>query len=294
MKNYNLTIFDFLRLIRFKNQIKNLIVFLPVFFAGEVSMASQNFHLSIQVFVLFFFSTSISYLINDFFDFDQDKVHPEKSNKIIFKKNLSKYFLLKLILIFTVLYSLSLFILEINFVSKLLTLFYLLLVSLYSVVLKKIIYIEIILVSIGYVVRLLSAEFTTNLYSDLLIFLIMFSSVFFVILLKRYSELKKYVQFRKVLKSYNPKTLLYLIFASYFFVIALPISITLFKMTIYGLYGLGGVLSNVLVIMVLTKFLIAGLKQHTFEDPTNYLFRDVVSITSILLYVGIFSLIMYF
>ena len=135
MKNYNLTIFDFLRLIRFKNQIKNLIVFIPVFFAGEVSMASQNFHLSIQVFVLFFFSTSISYLINDFFDFDQDKVHPEKSNKIIFKKNLSKYFLLKLVLIFSVLYTLSLFIFEINFASKLLTIFYLLLVSLYSVVL---------------------------------------------------------------------------------------------------------------------------------------------------------------
>ena len=293
MKNYNLTIFDFLRLIRFKNQIKNLIVFLPVFFAGEVSIASQNFHLSIQVFVLFFFSTSISYMINDFFDFDQDKVHPEKSNKIIFKKNLSKYFLLKLVLIFSVLYTLSLFIFEINFASKLLTIFYLLLVSLYSVVLKKIIYIEIIVVSIGYVVRLLSAEFTTNLYSDLLIFLIMFSSVFFVILLKRYSELKKYVQFRKVLKSYKPKTLLYLIFASYFFVIIAHFYFTL-QDEIYGLYGLGGVLSNVLVIMVLTKFLIAGLKQHTFEDPTNYLFRDVVSITSILLYVGIFSLIMYF
>ena len=293
MKNYNLTIFDFLRLIRFKNQIKNLIVFLPVFFAGEVSIASQNFHLSIQVFVLFFFSTSISYLINDFFDFDQDKVHPEKSNKIIFKKNLSKYFLLKLILIFSVLYSLSLFILEINFASKLLTLFYLLLVSLYSIVLKKIIYIEIIVVSIGYVVRLLSAEFTTNLYSDLLIFLIMFSSVFFVILLKRYSELKKYVQFRKVLKLYKPKTLLYLIFASYFFVIIAHFYFTL-QDEIYGLYGLGGVLSNVLVIMVLTKFLIAGLKQHTFEDPTNYLFRDVVSITSIFLYVGIFASIMYF
>ena len=293
MKNFNLKIVDFLRLIRFKNQIKNLIVFLPVFFTGEVSMASQNFHLSIQVFVLFFFATSISYLINDFFDFDQDKVHPEKSNKIIFKKNIPKYFLLKLILIFSVLYSLSLFILEINFTSKLLTLFYLLSVSLYSVVLKKIIYIEIIVVSIGYVVRLLSAEFTTNLYSDLLIFLIMFSSVFFVILLKRYSELKKYVQFRKVLKSYKPKTLLYLIFTSYFFVIIAHFYFTL-QDEIYGLYGLGGVLSNVLVIMVLTKFLIAGLKQHTFEDPTNYLFRDVVSITSILLYVGIFSLIMYF
>jgi len=293
MKNYNLTIFDFLRLIRFKNQIKNLIVFLPVFFAGEVSMASQYFHLSIQVFVLFFFSTSISYLINDFFDFDQDKVHPEKSNKIIFKKNIPKYFLLKLILIFSVLYSLSLFILEINFTSKLLTLFYLLSVSLYSVVLKKIIYIEIIVVSIGYIVRLLSAEYATNLYSDLLIFLIMFSSVFFVILLKRYSELKKYVQFRKVLKSYKPKTLLYLIFTSYFFVIIAHFYFTL-NDEIYVLYGLGGVLSNVLVIMVLTKFLIAGLKQHTFEDPTNYLFRDVVSITSILLYVGIFSLIMYF
>jgi|TARA_B110000438_G_scaffold297096_1_gene342913 4-hydroxybenzoate polyprenyltransferase len=293
MKNYNLTIFDFLRLIRFKNQIKNLIVFLPVFFAGEVSMVSQNFYLSIQVFVLFFFSTSISYLINDFFDFDQDKVHPEKSNKIIFKKNLSKYFLLKLILIFSVFYSLSLVILEINFVSKLLTLFYLLLVSLYSVVLKKIIYIEIIAVSIGYVVRLLSAEFTTNLYSDFLIFVIMFSSVFFVILLKRYSELKKYVQFRKVLKSYNPKTLLYLIFANYSFVIITHFYFTL-QDEIYGSYGLGGVLSNVFVIMVLTKFLIAGLKQHAFEDPTNYLFRDVVSIASILLYVGIFSLIMYF
>ena len=293
MKNYNLTIFDFLRLIRFKNQIKNLIVFLPVFFVGEVSIASQNFHLSIQVFVLFFFSTSISYLINDFFDFDQDKVHPEKSNKIIFKKNLSKYFLLKLVLIFSVLYTLSLFIFEINFASKLLTIFYLLLVSLYSVVLKKIIYIEIIIVSIGYIMRLLSAEFATNLYSDLLIFLIMFSSVFFVILLKRYSELKKYVQFRKVLKLYKPKTLLYLIFASYFIVIAGHFYYT-FQDTIYSLYGMGGVLSNILVVIVLTKFLIAGLKQYTFEDPTNYLFRDVVSITSILLYVGIFASIMYF
>lgn len=292
MKKYSLSIFDFLSIIRCKNQIKNLIIFLPVFFSGDLYISSQYFQISIQVFILFFFSTSISYLLNDFFDFDQDKDHPMKSKKIIFKLNLSKYFLLRLIFIFSLLYFLFLLIFEVNFIAKLLTLLYILIVTLYSVILKKIIYFEILLLSSGYVIRLLSAEIATNLYSDFLIFVIMFLSVSFVILLKRYSEFKKYINFRKVLQHYNSKTLLNLIFMNYFFIISAHFYYT-FQNSIYTIYGLGGLLSNVLVIIVLTKFLISGTRQYTFEDPTNYLFNDLVSISSIFIYMGIFSSIMY-
>ena len=172
-------------------------------------------------------------------------------------------------------------------------LLYLLISLIYNLKLRSLVLIDCFTLAVLYTLRIISGAAAVNLVPSF--WLLSFSIFIFLSLafVKRYSELKKYVQFRKVLKSYNPKTLFYLIFASYFFVIIAHFYYTL-QDEIYGLYGLGGVLSNVLVIMVLTKFLIAGLKQHTFEDPTNYLFRDVVSITSILLYVGIFASITYF
>ena len=70
MKNY-------LKLIRVKHWLKNFLVVLPLFFS--INLFNTNLiYKCIIAFIIFSFSSSIVYIINDLSDLEKDKLHPIK------------------------------------------------------------------------------------------------------------------------------------------------------------------------------------------------------------------------
>ena len=65
------------RLIRINNWIKNIIIFLPIFFAQEFFQLSKLIELALA-FIAFSFITSSIYILNDILDIKEDRNHPLK------------------------------------------------------------------------------------------------------------------------------------------------------------------------------------------------------------------------
>ncbi|MDP1799959.1 MAG: prenyltransferase, partial [Bacteroidota bacterium] len=66
-----------LKLIRINHWIKNLYVFAPIFFSGQIAN-SEKLLQSVYAFFIFSFAASSIYILNDILDVEDDKAHPEK------------------------------------------------------------------------------------------------------------------------------------------------------------------------------------------------------------------------
>ena len=71
---------QYLKLARIPQWYKNLVIFLPIFFTGNMfNMAIIE--MTLLGFLSLSFISSANYIINDIVDIKKDKVHPEKSKR---------------------------------------------------------------------------------------------------------------------------------------------------------------------------------------------------------------------
>lgn len=170
---------QFFVLVRFKEWVKNIIVFAPLFF----STTMFNWNLIVDAtlaFIAFCLLSGSVYIINDISDLEFDKQHPIKKNRPLAKGKIGKKAALvfAIILLFVAL-SLSLFL---NQKVSFVLLSYFGLNLLYSFWLKNITLIDIIIISIGFVLRLLAGAFSTVIIlSDWILLLTLLLSVFLVL-----------------------------------------------------------------------------------------------------------------
>lgn len=141
----------YFKLIRLNNWVKNLFIFIPLFFSSEL-LNSNKFILTLFGAIGFSFVTSFVYIINDIFDIDFDKNHPDKKYRPISSGLISirKSIIIGLFLFFIGLTTLWFT----SFHSFLITVFYFILNVLYSYKLKHIPIIDFVVVSIGFVIRI--------------------------------------------------------------------------------------------------------------------------------------------
>ena len=78
-----------LRLIRVQQWVKNLFLFLPIFFAGQLFNNVYNLFQLCLGFLSFSFIASSIYIINDYQDIEEDKKHPVKKNRPLASGELS-------------------------------------------------------------------------------------------------------------------------------------------------------------------------------------------------------------
>lgn len=67
----------YIKLIRVKHYIKNLLIFLPIIFSQRITDITALTK-TLITFILFCISTSIIYVVNDIKDIDKDRNHPKK------------------------------------------------------------------------------------------------------------------------------------------------------------------------------------------------------------------------
>ena len=179
----------YVKLFRLNNWVKNLFIFLPLFFSGEF-FNHIKFINTFYVTLGFSLVTGFIYIINDIFDIEFDKIHPEKRNrpipsgKISIKQSLILGICL-LLLGLTGLWKISIY-------SFFLSIFYVLLNFLYSIKLKQIPILDFIIVASGFVIRIIIGSEIGNLELTQWMIIMVFLLSLFIAVSKRRDDVYQY------------------------------------------------------------------------------------------------------
>lgn len=191
-----------LQLLRLHQWIKNLLLFVPIFFSGQI----QNIDLLLQVLVAFFsysLMASTVYILNDYVDIQRDKLHPTKQNRPLASGKVSKsqaqiLFVILLIsslgISFLVSYKLTI-ILAIYFVVNVL----------YSLRLKHEAIVDITIIATGFLLRIFAGSIPFEIVVSKWLIIMIFLSAMFIGIAKRRGELilENDGATRKSLEGYN-------------------------------------------------------------------------------------------
>ena len=177
---------DFLKLIRFSQWPKNFLIFLPFIMANEYSYL--NIYTGIIGFFIFSLAASTVYIFNDLIDLPLDRIHPTKKNRPIASNSVSKN---KAKTILLILMITSLYFGFINNVILILLVYFFMNI-LYTLVIKKIKFLDIILLSLFYIIRIYFGGELNK--TEISIWLYIFCIIAFMslVILKRVNEIKKY------------------------------------------------------------------------------------------------------
>lgn len=197
---------QYLKLIRPFHWVKNFLIFVPLFFSGQL-LNERKILLSVLGFIAFSFVASSVYIINDIQDADKDRKHPKKRFRPIASGKISKRnatVFLCFLLIISMLIMFYLAKQNGNILASFgLPIFYLLMNIAYSNGLKNIPLVDVIIIAIGFVIRLLYGGVLTAIPISDSLLLTVISASMFLGFGKRRNELKKGTSTRKVLKAYS-------------------------------------------------------------------------------------------
>ena len=200
-------ILEYLKLIRVHQWYKNLVIFLPIFFMGNL----LNFSMLKEVFIgmiALCLVSSANYIINDILDVKRDKLHPEKKHRPIASGKVS---ILEASIIGAVLFALSLYIAQYFSLLFLLSVVFLFISTLaYSLHFKNEPILDMLLIAVNFVVRVISGAFIIKAFISPWLVLCPFFLALFLTIGKRDADLKVLkkdaVKHKEVLKYYDLQT----------------------------------------------------------------------------------------
>ncbi len=199
----------YVQIVRPTQWVKNLLVFAPLFFARELF----NLHaVSVALLTGIAFSSAASavYVFNDICDVQRDRAHPKKRHRPLASGALS---ITKAKWLWVLLFIFTLYILSRVPVVMPVILLYVVVNTVYSVWLKHVAVVDILLVASFYLMRLIAGgEATATTLSPWIILCVFFGALF-VILGKRRAEFKREER-RKVLDNYSREALDFMLVAS--------------------------------------------------------------------------------
>lgn len=264
-------------LLRPKNWIKNILVFIPLFFSLNTSVDGY-FKLAIG-FICFCLVSSCVYIINDLNDLEQDKMHPEKKNRPL-AAGLIRPINAKIVsaILFCLAICLNIFLCNKIFTSTNGIIFgYLIINILYSKGLKNFPIIDIFILSGCFILRLFYGSELVSVPVSNWLFLTTLSGTLFLGIGKRQKELGK-GNVRLVLESYTES------FLEKFSTICLGLTIIFYSFWVMNQDNNILYLSIPLVIFILMQYTLL-LEKEKSGDPTTIFFKSKVTIISSVLYV---------
>ncbi|HMC83289.1 MAG TPA: UbiA prenyltransferase family protein, partial [Candidatus Polarisedimenticolia bacterium] len=150
---YSTTFLALLEATRPRQWIKNLLLFAPLLFAKKLGDPARLLQ-SLSAFALFCSLSGVVYLLNDILDLDRDRLHPLKSQRPLASGRLSLTTALSgAIVLFTFAMAAS-FTLSLPFGAV--GLIYVLLNLVYSLWLKDVVILDVMVIAFGFVLRALA------------------------------------------------------------------------------------------------------------------------------------------
>lgn len=272
-----------LKLLRVKHYIKNLFIFAPLFFSFV--FIKDDVIKSIIAFFLFSFIASSIYILNDLKDIDYDKLHPKKKFRPIpsgkIKKNEAK-----LISIFLSLVSLGVAF-SFNFSLFIILLTYYLMNLAYTFKLKDFPVIDIIIISTGFVLRLLAGSSVVAIPLSLWIIFITFLLALFLALGKRRDELLLLSTGKKIRKNITFYSLKKIEFTLTIISALIIIAYIIFANSsdTINKFGSDIIYSSIFVIAGFIRYYYLIFIKKYYADPTELLAKDFLLKTIIALWI---------
>lgn len=199
-----LNIKDILRLIRPHQYIKNFFIFMPLFFAGQIGNTELLLNVVIA-FVAFSITASAIYVLNDYHDIEEDKQHPKKKYRPLASGSISKS---QAIIIMPVLLVVgSTLMLSLSLKAGEILAAYVVMNIAYSFYLKYVAILDVVIIAIGFVLRLFIGSMVTGTSLSMWIVIMTFLLALFMALGKRRNDVLIYLEvgkkMRKVIGDYN-------------------------------------------------------------------------------------------
>jgi len=290
----------YLKLLRVEQWVKNLFVFVPLFFSGNI----KNVDLltkSIFAFIIFSLAASIVYILNDYNDIEADSKHPEKRKRPLASGAISKS---KAIGIFIGLIAadIALVLFAQAYFHEMLWKFAIIIGSYfvmnlaYTFRLKHVPIIDIFIIALGFVLRVLAGGYITGISISQWAILLTFVLALVLAIGKRRGELinaQVSGKTRKALDGYNVQ------FAD----ITLSISVTL-AIVCYLMFTLSPEVQAkfhqrvfytvIFVVFAFLRYLQQTLVYNRTESPTKIVYRDRYIQVTLLLWVAAFLIQIYF
>lgn len=200
----SMNIISILQLIRPHQYIKNLFIFLPIFFALKITDTGLLLN-AIIAFIAFSLTASAIYTLNDYHDIEEDKHHPKKRSRPLASGAISK---VQAIIIMSILSILSITIMfSLSMQATIILIGYIVMNIAYSFYLKHVAILDISIIAIGFVLRLFIGSAVTNIPLSMWIVIMTFLLALFMALAKRRDDLLIYLdtgqKMRKVIDGYN-------------------------------------------------------------------------------------------
>jgi 4-hydroxybenzoate polyprenyltransferase len=200
-----MSFYDFLRLMRVNQWYKNLVIFLPLIFVAHFFRVGEFLGILLGFLALCLIS-SVNYIINDFVDRKKDRLNPEKKDKPLVTGVVKGYqAVILLVFLFGSSILLSVF-LSTMFMFSVLALF--LSSQLYSFFFKEELFLDILFISVNFVIRAIAGTFIINVSISPWLVLCTFFLSLFLSVGKRKSESmllgSSASSHRKVLAYYSP------------------------------------------------------------------------------------------
>ncbi len=195
---------NIIRLFRVDQYIKNFFIFLPLFFALKITETELLINAAIAFFA-FSMAASAIYIFNDYRDIEEDKLHPKKKYRPLASGAIDKH---KALWIMTGLFVSGLAIMAcLSPTTAGILLAYVIMNLAYSFYFKQVAIIDIVIIAIGFVLRLFVGSAVTGIPLSMWIIVMTFLLALFLALAKRRDDCLIFLDtgksMRKVVNGYN-------------------------------------------------------------------------------------------
>lgn len=280
---------------RVKHYVKNVLVFLPLFFSGLVTNLSAIKY-SVSGFISFCLIASFVYVFNDLRDAKSDRNHSKKRTRPIACYMIRPYeAIVMMCILFAGSIAINILTFGVNIGFLALILLYAVINLLYTFVLKNIPIIDAFILALCYMIRVLFGGMIIGVSVSKWLYLTILCGALFMGFGKRRNEISQETNTtRKVNKFYNYKFLdknLYL---------CLAMCLVFYSLWATDLICTGGSFNKLLLLATIPLIYFIMMRysldiEHTSNngDPIDVLFKDYVLICSAVVFVGMLVIAVY-
>lgn len=276
--------------------IKNLFIFVPLFFALKITDASLLVN-AIIAFIAFSLTASAIYMLNDYCDIEEDRKHPKKKHRPLASGAISKSQAM-VIMVVSGGIGFALIAIAIHSLEALAILAAYVVVNIaYSFYLKHVAILDVTIIATGFVLRLFIGSVVTDTALSTWIVVMTFLLALFLALAKRRDDVLTYLEtgkkMRRVINGYN---LQFLDTA-----MAIMASVVIVAYTIYTtsaevverFHSQYLYLTALFVILGIMRYLQIAFVHQDSGSPTNIVLKDRFMQITILAWVVTFVWVLY-
>ena len=262
-------------LLRPNQYIKNIFIFLPLFFSLKIIELNLFLNATIA-FIAFSLISSAVYIFNDFHDIKEDRLHPKKKSRPLASGTITKSQSIGIMVVFFLLGFGLTSILHIS--VTMIVLAYAAMNIIYTLYLKKVAIIDVTIIAFGFVMRIFVGSYSTDVPLSKWIIIMTFLLALFIVLAKRRDDvlilLNTGNKMRKVVNNYNLQFIDTTLAIMAAVVIVTYILYTTSPGVVEKFHGKHLYLTSLFVILGIMRYLQIILVMKDGGSPTEIILKD--------------------